>query len=269
MLAKYVMKLSGCSYIRRQEFKLDFFNVSYWFAFIVDVGRFSYELEGESGVAEEGDLIVFPPNRPIHRVIQEPLGVFSFILQWRSRDGQLQKNEDRVIDELPSYSFRLRDRGRMTSTLKQLRLLRSTGQLSRLNLEVLEHLVNDLYIYALLEQSMEHKTELETTDLLMERVRSQIEAQASRKLSLSELAASSHLSASQFTRRFHAAFGLTPMAYVNHVRMEKARSYLQNTEYSLDHIAELCGYDNRFYFSRAFSKQMKLSPSEYRRLHQM
>jgi AraC-like DNA-binding protein len=39
------------------------------------------------------------------------------------------------------------------------------------------------------------------------------------------------------------------------------------TEYTLDHIARLCGYENGFYFSRVFTHYSKVNPSQYRKMY--
>ena len=41
------------------------------------------------------------------------------------------------------------------------------------------------------------------------------------------------------------------------------RHYLQNTQYNINEIAQIIGYDNPLYFSRCFTKEQK----EYRLLN--
>ena len=40
---------------------------------------------------------------------------------------------------------------------------------------------------------------------------------------------------------------------------------LQNTQYNINEIAQIIGYDNPLYFSRVFQKTKGISPSEYRK----
>ena len=40
---------------------------------------------------------------------------------------------------------------------------------------------------------------------------------------------------------------------------------LLNTEYNINEIAQIVGYDNALYFSRMFKKIKGISPSEYRK----
>jgi transcriptional regulator GlxA family with amidase domain len=104
-------------------------------------------------------------------------------------------------------------------------------------------------------------------DVLMDKVKLSLDELACEKLSLAELAAIYQISPSRLTRRFQASFGITPMAYITYSRLQKAKSYLEKTDYTLEHIAELCGYDNSYYFSKVFSNYYKLPPSQYRKLN--
>ena len=47
-------------------------------------------------------------------------------------------------------------------------------------------------------------------------------------------------------------------------RLNAAKNLLAKSAYSVAEIAELCGYQDAFYFSRVFKKKLGLSPSEFR-----
>ncbi len=59
--------------------------------------------------------------------------------------------------------------------------------------------------------------------------------------------------------------GMTPTEYINHVRIDKARSYLGFTNLNACEIARHCGFENINYFFRTFKKQTGLTPGEYRK----
>jgi AraC-like DNA-binding protein len=88
-------------------------------------------------------------------------------------------------------------------------------------------------------------------------------------MSIKETALRLGLSPVQFTRRFQTAAGTTPIRYVTSLRLKKAQTLLLETNYTLDNIAEKCGYLNGFYFSRVFSAQKHMSPSQYRKLYRI
>ncbi len=57
----------------------------------------------------------------------------------------------------------------------------------------------------------------------------------------------------------------TPLEYLTKMRLSQAKRHLrQNKFYSIGEIACLCGFSDRYYFSRCFKKHTGLSPKEYR-----
>jgi transcriptional regulator GlxA family with amidase domain len=87
--------------------------------------------------------------------------------------------------------------------------------------------------------------------------------------SLQHIAEQSGLRASQLSTRFQTAYGRSPIQFATSVRLAKAAKLLVETDLTLDAVAELCGYQNAFYFSRVFSKQMRISPSVFRRTNRV
>ena len=78
------------------------------------------------------------------------------------------------------------------------------------------------------------------------------------------LAAQCNMSSTYFRRLFHGIYGVSPKQYILSARMRWARTMLKSTENSITKIAENCGFDNVYYFSRAFRIHEGISPSEYR-----
>ncbi|HEX8217470.1 MAG TPA: helix-turn-helix domain-containing protein [Allosphingosinicella sp.] len=84
-------------------------------------------------------------------------------------------------------------------------------------------------------------------------------------LSLDTLASLAGLSPHHFHRRFRAAFGETPAAYVQRLRLERAAWRLQLHSDSILAIAIDCGFNDHETFSRAFRRRYGLAPRDYRR----
>ncbi|MFC3284464.1 GlxA family transcriptional regulator [Litchfieldella rifensis] len=68
-----------------------------------------------------------------------------------------------------------------------------------------------------------------------------------------------------FKRRFAAATGLTPIAYVQRLRIEDAKRRLERTEASVEEISWRVGYEDSAFFRRLFKRTTGLAPSAYRR----
>lgn len=78
---------------------------------------------------------------------------------------------------------------------------------------------------------------------------------------LAEIALASE---SRFIRRFREATGRTPGRYVQDRRVSRAAELLVSTEQTIDEVAELCGFANRYYFTRVFAQRMGCPPARYR-----
>jgi transcriptional regulator GlxA family with amidase domain len=73
------------------------------------------------------------------------------------------------------------------------------------------------------------------------------------------------LNARTFSRRFRAATGLSPIEYVQRVRIEEAKQSLERTSVSIDDLAAEVGYLDPAAFRRTFRKLSGTGPAEYRR----
>lgn len=84
-------------------------------------------------------------------------------------------------------------------------------------------------------------------------------------INVEDYALSRGMSISWFIRCFKQYVGTTPMQYIVSLRITNAQMLLENTNYSIQEISYIVGYDNPLYFSRIFSKQKGVSPREYRK----
>lgn len=85
-------------------------------------------------------------------------------------------------------------------------------------------------------------------------------------LALSDLAAVAGLSINQLTRCFREQFGQTPIQYVLHLRLERARDLLRQSQLSIKQIARQAGFRDQGYFTRQFTRAVGHSPSVFRTL---
>ena len=83
-------------------------------------------------------------------------------------------------------------------------------------------------------------------------------------LTLHQIAAEVKLSVSYFSRLFFKKTGISPLQYLNMMRIRKACQYLDDTNMKIYQIAPLVGIEDNLYFSRLFSKIMGITPTQYR-----
>ncbi|MHC0432031.1 GlxA family transcriptional regulator [Streptomyces sp. O3] len=84
-------------------------------------------------------------------------------------------------------------------------------------------------------------------------------------LTVVDLAAYAHVSDRHLTRLFKTELGTTPHAYIEAVRVEKARHQLESSDATLEHIASSCGFGTTDTLVRAFRRRLDTTPTEYRR----
>lgn len=84
------------------------------------------------------------------------------------------------------------------------------------------------------------------------------------EISLDELAGEACLSKYHFLRLFRSAFGFSPFQYIQHLRIEKARTLLSGSPIPVTDLAEQLGFDNSQSFSRLFFQRTGLYPTQYR-----
>lgn len=84
-------------------------------------------------------------------------------------------------------------------------------------------------------------------------------------LSVERLAAQANMSPRNFARVFLRESGLTPAKFVEKLRVETARKYLEESDLSIEQIAEKCGLGGMVSMRRVFLRHISVSPSDYRR----
>lgn len=91
-----------------------------------------------------------------------------------------------------------------------------------------------------------------------------IEEDPARPWNLGSLAERAGITPTYLVRRFRAATGLPPMAYLIRRRLERAASLLVAGEEPIGDIGNRVGWAEANYFTRRFRSQFGLSPSAYR-----
>jgi AraC family transcriptional regulator len=97
------------------------------------------------------------------------------------------------------------------------------------------------------------------------RVMEFIEEHLADDISLATLAELVDLSLYHFARAFKRSFGVPPHRYHMARRMDRARSLLQRSTFSVTQIGIQIGFRETSSFTRAFGKFAGVSPSQYRR----
>jgi AraC-like DNA-binding protein len=57
---------------------------------------------------------------------------------------------------------------------------------------------------------------------------------------------------------------MTPTEFIRSVRIKRAAQLLENENILINEVSDLVGFNDPKYFSRCFSKEKGVSPSQYR-----
>jgi len=68
-----------------------------------------------------------------------------------------------------------------------------------------------------------------------------------------------------FKRHFKRATGLTPVAYLQQLRVDRAKALLEKGDVPVEEVGWRVGYEDAAYFRRLFKRVTRLRPGEYRR----
>ena len=92
-----------------------------------------------------------------------------------------------------------------------------------------------------------------------------IDSNLNQKLSIDELAKMCNLCETQYRKIFKKDFGVSPVKYINKLRVNSAISKLTSGYYSMSEISELCGFSEQKYFNKIFKSETGKSPSQYKK----
>lgn len=85
------------------------------------------------------------------------------------------------------------------------------------------------------------------------------------ELNMNELSAVGNTEVHKLNGIFKTIYGVPCWQFVISVRIEAACNLLKATDYPISNIAEMCGFSDPYYFSRAFKKTVGTSPLNFRK----
>lgn len=103
------------------------------------------------------------------------------------------------------------------------------------------------------------------SDELIFRLLDYISEHYSEDLKISDIAGWAHISETHFRRIFTSYMNMSPLDYINQVRIQAACEYLKKTDEPVAVIASKCGFPVSSTFNRNFRHIMGASPAEWRK----
>lgn len=238
---------------------------SFWF---VSKGRGTFILDGKHHSAEPGKLFVIVPGTVFER-IPDPTDPLEYYFvrfgvagaaeeegQWTFRpalDGEFPLHGVYMLNNAPV----------IINLFEQLHYLWQR----RGNVVVMRRKI--LFYELLLAIANDFRSRYVTgnTTLAIEHTIEHMVNHYPENLNLLDLAAMAGLSPSHYSRLFKKYSGHSPIDYLAHLRMDRAKELLSLSDYRLKAISQSVGYTDEFYFSRLFKKIVGMSPTAYVRKH--
>lgn len=87
----------------------------------------------------------------------------------------------------------------------------------------------------------------------------------SEPLTFRQVLAQTAFSSGYFCRLFHRLTGLSPMQYLEHVRIQESQRLLLNTAATIRAVAARVGFPDPYHYSRVFRRVLGMSPAHFRK----
>lgn len=85
------------------------------------------------------------------------------------------------------------------------------------------------------------------------------------EIKIGDIASKAYLSPGYFCKVFKETTGVTPIDYINGIRIEKARKLLEDQSLTVSEVGEAVGIRDLNYFSKVFKSKVGCTPSEFRK----
>lgn len=158
---------------------------------------------------------------------------------------------------------------KLAGKIGALRKVRSKGMIRILKIESLTYQILSMHINQF-DKAMTNKRPpsglLKSELQIIHKLGKEILKNPSFDYSLELLTEKSGLSKAKLQEGFKLLFSRTVTEYVRHVRLEKSRDLIANTELNISEVVYTIGFSSRSYFSKIFKKKYNISPSEFQNL---
>ena len=270
-----ILALLGQKWIQHYGENIDYLH----FHNYLEIG-FCYEGQGRMLLGEEEvrfsgrEFSVIPPNYP--HTTDSDLGTVS---RWEylfvDVEGFLRSfldtpvKADKVIQRIYSKALFLEENQSPSISAKILKIMNIMRDGEEFYLEEAKGILASLLveIARLNRRSEEERVEEEKGKLtnMITRVQDFVSYHYMEDIKVEDLAKSCHISETHFRRVFTSYMNMSPLEYINTVRINTACELLQKTDEPVADIAHKCGFTTNSTFNRNFKQLMGVTPVEWRK----
>lgn len=120
-----------------------------------------------------------------------------------------------------------------------------------------------LFLHALFENELLYFEKSKLNNSFAEII-SYIEENYEKDITITSLSQKFGYSSAHFSRKFKNFTGLSPIAYLNIFRLEKAYQMINESSLTISEISAKCGFTDANYFTRCFKKHFGMPPTLYK-----
>ncbi|MEL7608705.1 MAG: AraC family transcriptional regulator [Bacillota bacterium] len=125
-------------------------------------------------------------------------------------------------------------------------------------------------VNTVIELSQQRKAEQKSAESTIDFVAQYLWLNYNKKITINTLSEVSRYSVTWLEHHFKQKYGMTPLQYLANIRIKKAQHLLcaaEGEQFNIAEISYAVGFNDPFYFSKAFKKVTNLSPKDYRILN--
>nr|WP_010272727.1 AraC family transcriptional regulator [Paenibacillus senegalensis] len=248
------------------EWKRALGRIRYPSLWLIVKGKGKFTINGSVYPAEPGKLFFFTPDMMVSRTTDPEHTLEYYFLRFQYAECY-QDKEDWKFSLEPSFPlqgmYTIHNPPQLIYIWEQLvSLWKRRGQITAMRRKLL---IQELMLTILLDLRSQKITG--DTNAAIDKTQDYISWHYREPLTLELLAQMAGLSVSHYSRLFKKSTGYSPIDYLTHIRIDRAKELLVLSGYRLKSIADSVGYSDEFYFSRIFKKIEGVSPRDYAKKH--
>lgn len=251
-------------YVSSSIYEGDWFSIrhthSFAELFYVRSGQGNFIVEDDIYPVKQDDLVIVNPNvehtevsvssDPLEYVV---LGVEGMSFDFGNRSGSLNHKIINYRNQRNELLFYFNAMLRETENKEE-------------NYEAICQNLLEVVIISLMRSSGHPFSVVATqrANKICSRIKRYIDSNYTEDISLDFLADKAHISKYYLSHTFTKYYGMSPINYLNEVRLRTSKELLETTDLSISQIAESSGFSSQSYFSQSFRRSCGLTPSDYR-----
>ena len=216
-------------------------------------GSGHFFLDGEWTTLSAGNIVIFPPSVP---------QFYSYYAEEKPEIYWIHFTGNSCEAILNKYSIQNGNIGENLSIKHLFQDIITELQLKKLHYE---DIVVDVFYILLskIHRSFHATLHPVENDFSIDRLIIELNTKYMDAWTISAMADFCKLSSSYFAHTFKSRMNVSPMQYLNTLRIEKAKEFLTANTMSVNTVARLVGYDDPLYFSRVFKNSTGIAPHKF------